>query len=124
MPAFGGMTKGAMPACASMTISAGSPFQFLPDLLGGGGEHGVVFHLARMRLQRLALFARDDVDVKVEHGLAGGGAVELLNENAIRAHGVFDLRRELLHHGHELGEACRRNVEEIPRLLLGDDERM
>ena len=73
-------------------------------------------------LERLALSARDDVDVKVEHGLAGRRAIELLNEHAFGAHRVLNFRRELLHHPHESGERLGRNVEQIARFLLGDDE--
>ena len=75
-----------------------------------------------MGLERLALFARDDMDVEVEHGLAGGGAVELLDQHAFGAHRLLDLRRELLHHRHQSGERVRLDVEQIARLLLGDDQ--
>ena len=72
----------------------------------------------------VALFARDDVDVEVEHGLAGGRAVELRDQHAVGAHRLLDLGLELLHHGHQLGERLRRHVEQVARLLLGDHQRV
>src|SRR3990170_6571045 len=83
-----------IPACAGMTspVEIGSVFERLPDLLGGGGELGLIGHSASMGLERLARFARDDVDMEVEHGLAGRRAVELLDQHAFGAHGLLDLR--------------------------------
>ena len=39
------------------------------------GQHGRIFFHARGRLERHALFARDDVDVEVKHHLTAGGFV-------------------------------------------------
>ena len=71
---------------ASRTMRSGSRrSELLPDLLRGGGELRLVGHDAGMGLELRALFARDDVDVEVEHGLAGCRAVELLDQHAVGA---------------------------------------
>jgi len=77
-----------------------------------------------MGLDRDALFDRHDVEMEVEHGLAGGRAVELLDQHSVGAHGLLDLGCELLHHSHELGERLRLDVEQVVRLLFGDDQRV
>ena len=40
--------------------------ELLADLLGGLGEHGLIFHLARVRLHRHAFLDRHDVNVQMD----------------------------------------------------------
>ena len=98
--------------------------EFLPDLLGGGGELRLVGHDAGVRLQLRALFARDDVDVEVEHGLARCRAVELRDQHAVSAYCFLDRRAQLLHHGHQFGEPLWRHVEQVAGGFLGDHQRV
>ncbi len=63
-----------------------------------------------------AFLDRHDVDVEVEHGLSGRRSIELLDQHAVGADRLLDLRRELLHHSHELGEPFGRDGEQVRRL--------
>src|SRR5581483_5779139 len=71
-------------------LLSGSTLQHLPDLLGGLGKYGLIFHLARVRLHRHASPDRYDVKMQVEHGLARGLAVELLDQDAVGADRLLD----------------------------------
>lgn len=52
-------------------------------------QHLAVGHGTGMRFQRLAFLARNDVEMQVEHRLAGRRFVELRDEDAIRIEGFL-----------------------------------
>ena len=52
-------------------------------------EHGVIGRFAPMRFERHALFARDDVHMKMKHGLPSSGLIELHDKDAIGVEGLL-----------------------------------
>ena len=87
----------------------------LAELLGVRGEHLLILHLAGVRLERHAVEARDDVEVEVEDGLAGGRLVELDHRHAVGVEGALRGPRDLLHGAHQRAEGRRVGVEDVAR---------
>ena len=88
------------------------------------GQHLGLFLLARRRLHRDAGLARDDVDVQVEHHLAAGALVELLDGDAVGAEhlhrGLGDLLRDL----RDRGEVVGLDVEQVAGRRLRQHQRV
>src|SRR6185436_13544534 len=112
-----------MPWLAPMTRTvamAASGRQRLLDLLGVGGQHLRLRHLAGRRGERYGFRARHDVEMQMEHHLPAGRLVELLQGDAGGAERLHGSSCHLLHRLHAGGELSRARVQHVACRRLGD----
>src|SRR5262245_23648516 len=76
-------------------------------------EHLRLLLLARRRLHGDAVAAWDDMDMEVEHDLAAGRLVELLDRHAVGAEHFYRRPGHLLRHLGDMGEVVGRDVEDV-----------
>src|SRR5271166_3449268 len=88
------------------------------------GEYLRCFFHAGGRLQRDAKLARNDVYVEVEHDLAAGAFIELLNRDAVGRESLHARLGDLLRHPDDVSEIVGKNVENVARRRLRQHERM
>src|SRR5690242_19156566 len=95
------------------------------ELLRGGGD---LIRVAGRRLprqpQRVVVVARDDVDVKVEHGLPGGLPARVQEVDSVGFKALLGAPREPLSRDYRRLEILMADLQQVANVIARHDERV